>query len=115
MMRQIKLYLDEDVNPLLAKDLRQRGYDALATSEAGNIGLSDRAQFEFARVQGRAMLTHNRDDFLEIAREFAISQTAHFGILYAPQVPYSQLLQRVLHSLAGATEDVIRNTFLWIP
>ena len=44
-MRQIKLYLDEDVNPLLAKDLRQRGYDALATAEAGNIGLNDCVQF----------------------------------------------------------------------
>jgi predicted nuclease of predicted toxin-antitoxin system len=67
-MRQIKLYLDEDVNPLLAKDLRQRGYDALATSEAGNVGLSERDQFEFARGQGRAFPTHNRDDFLQIAR-----------------------------------------------
>ena len=114
-MRQIKLYLDEDVNPLLAKDLRQRGYDALATSEAGNVGLSDRHQFDFARGQGRAFLTHNRDDFLQIAREYAINQTAHYGILYVPQVPYSQLLQRVLHSLAGATEDVIRDTFIWIP
>ena len=114
-MRQIKLYLDEDVNPLLAKDLRQRGYDALATSEAGNVGLSDREQFDFARGQGRAFLTHNRDDFLQIAREYAINQTAHYGILYVPQAPYSQLLQRVLHSLAGATEDVIRDTFIWIP
>jgi hypothetical protein len=30
-MRQIKLYLDEDVNPLLARDLSQRGYDAVST------------------------------------------------------------------------------------
>jgi hypothetical protein len=33
-MRQIKLYLDEDVNPLLARDLSQRGYDAVSTSDA---------------------------------------------------------------------------------
>ncbi len=51
-MRQIKLYLDEDVNPLLANDLRQRGYDAIATSEVGNAGLGDRDQSEFARGQG---------------------------------------------------------------
>ena len=61
------------------------------------------------------MLTHNRDDFLRIAREYAVKQTAHYGILYVPQIPYSQLLQRVLHSLAGATDDVIRDTFIWIP
>jgi predicted nuclease of predicted toxin-antitoxin system len=114
-MRQIKLYLDEDVNPLLAKDLRQRGYDALATSEAGNVGLGDRDQFEFARGQSRAMLTHNRDDFLQIAREYAVSQTPHHGILYVPQVPYKQLLNRVLQCLAVATEDIARDTFIWIP
>lgn len=114
-MAQIKLYLDEDVNPLLAKDLRQRGYDALATSEGKTLGMSDRDQLDFARAQSRALLTHNRDDFLAIAKEYAIKQFPHAGILYVPQVPYSQLLHRVLHLLAAATDDLIRNTFIWIP
>jgi hypothetical protein len=41
-MSQVKIYLDEDVIPLLAHDLRQRGYDVVATGEAGNYALSDR-------------------------------------------------------------------------
>lgn len=114
-MRQIKLYLDEDVNPLLARDLNQRGYDAVSTSDEGNAGLSDRDQLDFARSQDRALLTHNRDDFLAIAREYAVKQRAHHGILYVPQVSYSQLLQRVLHFLAGATEEATRDIFIWIP
>jgi hypothetical protein len=43
-MDPIKLSLDEDVNPLLAWNWRQRGYDAVATSEAGNLNVSDRDQ-----------------------------------------------------------------------
>jgi predicted nuclease of predicted toxin-antitoxin system len=112
-MNQIKLYLDEDVNPRLAQDLRQRGYDALATGEVPNFKLSDRDQLDYARGQGRTLLTHNRDDFLEIAKECAIRQIAHPGILYIPQVSYGQLLHRVLNFLAVATEEQIRDVFIW--
>ena len=34
----IRLYLDEDVNPSRAEDLRQRGHNALATSKARQLG-----------------------------------------------------------------------------
>jgi predicted nuclease of predicted toxin-antitoxin system len=113
-MSQVKLYLDEDVNPRLAQDLRQRGYDALATGEVSNFKLSDRDQLDYARGQGRTLLTHNRDDFLEIAKECAINQISHHGILYIPQVSYRQLLHRVLNLLAMATEEQIRDVFIWI-
>jgi len=113
-MSPIKLYLDEDVNPRLAQDLRHRGYDALATGEVSNYRLSDRDQLEYARGQGRTLLTHNRDDFLEIARECATRQITHPGILYIPQVPYRQLLHRVLSFLTVVTEEQTRDVFIWV-
>ncbi len=108
-------YLDEDVNPLLAHDLRQRGYDALSTGEALRLGSSDRDQLDFARGEGRALLTHNRDDFLAIAREYAIKQIDHSGILYVPQVPYRALIHRALSFLAVVDTSQIRNVFVWVP
>ena len=45
---EIRLYLDEDVSSSLADALRKRGYDAISTIEAGNIGLSDEQQLAFA-------------------------------------------------------------------
>jgi len=36
-MDRIALYLDEDVDPHLAQDLRQWGYDALAVNEAHHL------------------------------------------------------------------------------
>ena len=114
-MSEIKLYLDEDINPQLARDLRNRGYDAVSTNEAKNLGLSDQEQLDYARAHGRALLTHNRNDFLEIASAFATKGTTHYGILYVPQVAYGLLLQRILQFLARTSETVARDVFLWIP
>ena len=114
-MSKIKVQLDEDMNPLLARDLRDRGYEATSAGEANNLGLSDHDQLEYARAHGRAFLTHNRDDFLEIATEYAINQITYPGILYVPQVPYAQLLQRTLRFLSEASEEMARDVFTWIP
>jgi len=39
----VKLYLDEDVDPLLARVLRDRGFDCVSTRDAKNLGSSDEA------------------------------------------------------------------------
>jgi predicted nuclease of predicted toxin-antitoxin system len=114
-MSKIKVQLDEDVNPLLARDLRDRGYDVISATEASNLGFSDRDQLDDARSQGRAFLTHNRDDFLEIAADYAVNQITYPGILYLPQVPYAHLLHRTLSFLSEATEETARDVFTWIP
>ena len=44
----IKLYLDEDMDVALATALRQRGFDALTTQEAGNTHRPDEQQLAFA-------------------------------------------------------------------
>ena len=111
----LKLFLDEDVNPLLAQDLRRRGYDVITPSEIDRLGRSDREQLEYAREQGRVILTHNRDDFLELAKEYATRQITYTGILYVPQMPYGQLLKRVLIFLANFTETQTQNSFIWLP
>ena len=114
-MDKIKLYLDEDVIPLLARDLRDRGYEAVSAGEANNLGFSDRDQMDYACAHGRALLTHNRNDFLEIATEYATNQITYPGILYVPQVPYAQLLHRMLRFLSEASEETARDLFTWIP
>jgi hypothetical protein len=84
---EIKLYLDEDVNPQLARDLRNRGYDAVSTIEVNNLGLSDREQLEYARLYERALLTHNRDDFLEIASAYATRKPTITGYSSSHRLP----------------------------
>lgn len=40
-MSLIRIYLDEDVRPLLATVLRERGYDAVSAVEHGRLSIPD--------------------------------------------------------------------------
>ena len=50
------MLLDEDVRPLLAEILRQRGYDAVHILDLERTGKTDAEQLEFAASQHRAIL-----------------------------------------------------------
>jgi Domain of unknown function (DUF5615) len=71
----------------LCDDKTKRGYNALATHEARQLGRGDREQRDYARQEQRAILTHNRDDFLALAKEYALHGIPHAGVLYVPQAP----------------------------
>lgn len=48
----IELYLDENVNILVAKILRARGFKVLTVDEASQKGLSDSEQLKYAVENG---------------------------------------------------------------
>lgn len=77
-MEQIKFYLDEHVPRALAEGLRRRGVDVLTVQEAGNSGLSDHEQLNFALEEGRVVVTMD-SDFLRLA----VQSLPHAGIAYA--------------------------------
>ncbi|MGC8642705.1 MAG: DUF5615 family PIN-like protein [Isosphaeraceae bacterium] len=62
-----RLYLDEDVDVLLAPLLRARGFDVATAGEAGLLGKSDHDHLEFATRENRILITHNRVDFERLA------------------------------------------------
>jgi hypothetical protein len=80
----VKVYLGEDLSPHIALLLRQRGMDATSAHEVGNTQLGDRAQLEHATREGRAIVTRNVVDFLELARDAVASNTGHAGIIPVP-------------------------------
>jgi len=110
----IKLYLDEDVDPLLAKVLRNRGYDVVTTQEANMLSSSDDAQFKFAVSQGRAFFTHNVKHFPKIARDYAASGKSHFGIIVSDQLPFKELLKRMLRLLSQHSATTIQHQLIWL-
>ena len=64
----IEVYLDEDVDVLVADLLRVRGFVAITTRESGNLHANDADQLAFAVAQQKTLLTHNRADFEGLAR-----------------------------------------------
>ncbi len=113
-MAQISLLLDEDVRPLLAEILRQRGYDAVHVLDLERTGKTDAEQLEFAVSQQRSILTHNIRDFLGLDRHYRTSGREHFGILLADQVTLRDLLRRTLRFLGQHSTDDLKNNVFWL-
>lgn len=78
------LYLDEDLSPAIAELLRQRRIDAIAALEAGNVQLDDPGQLAYATREGRAIITANVVDFIQLAREAVATNFEHAGIILVP-------------------------------
>ena len=114
MAQKIKLYLDEDVDPLLAKVIRDRGYDVLSTHEAKMHNSDDYKQLDFATSQGRAILTHNIRDFHRIAKDYAKINKIHAGIILSSQLPFKELLKRILSLLSKHNAEDILNHVVWL-
>jgi len=79
----LRLYLDEDVDVLLANLLTAHGYDCLTTAAAGRLGSTDEEQLQFAAQDSRILITHNRTDFENLARIWWAAQQDHAGIVLA--------------------------------
>ena len=64
------LYADEGFPKVVTELLRQFGHDVLTVQEAGqdNQRIPDDQVLAFATIQGRAVLTVNRDDFIRLYR-----------------------------------------------
>ncbi len=113
----IRLYLDEDVTDTLVPALRQRGYGAQTTAEAGNLGASDEDQLAYAADQGMAILTYNIDDFVRLAREWHFAGREHAGILVSQQFSrreFGGLLRRLLRFLNSLTAAEIHNQIVFL-
>jgi hypothetical protein len=92
----IELYLDEDVDILIANLIRARGFSVLTTREAGNLRVDDEAQLADAISYGRPIVTHNRVDFERLHNAYVLSGQHHHGIIVATRRPPHELAQRLL-------------------
>jgi predicted nuclease of predicted toxin-antitoxin system len=110
----ITLFLDEDVSVLIAKLVRSRAFSALTTQEAGQIGRSDSAQLEFATKKQMAILTHNRNDFEELARQYTVDGRHHCGILVAVRRSPYEITRRLLALMDRVTAEEMDDQLLYI-
>lgn len=109
----IELYLDEDVDTLLATLARARGFAAETTVEAGNLGAGDEQQLVHAAERGLTLLTHNRAHFEQLARLWLASGRAHAGILVAVRRPVHDMARRLFSLLNTVTADEMENQLLY--
>ena len=98
----MKVYLDEDLSPLIAQLLRRHGIDATGAQEVGNAQMDDRAQLGYATREGRAIVTANVVDFIELARDAVATNTEHAGIILVPSSFRGDELQPIADAIFEA-------------
>lgn len=108
---KIKIYLDEDVRPLLAKVLRERGYDIVSCVEKKSFGLTDEEQLNTAIKYKRAILTHNIKDFIKLHKKY---KDSHFGIILINQIPFSMLLKYLSKFLISTRKKDAKGKLIWL-
>ena len=110
----IRLFLDEDVDVLLAELLRSRGFYAETTQDAQRKGATDRSQIEYCTRQNLTLFTHNRVDFENLATELFERGIAHPGLIIAHRKPVHAMLPRLLDILNDVSSDEISNQIRYI-
>jgi predicted nuclease of predicted toxin-antitoxin system len=106
---RIALYLDEDVAVQLARALQQRGIDVRTTQNAGMAQSSDEQQVAFAAEQRRAILTHNKRDFILIHQKYLEQGDKHSGIIVADQDKLGSLVRRVSKLWFSVSAEKMKN------
>ena len=93
-----RVYVDEDVDILVATLLLARGLEATTAREQGMLGKSDPEQLDLAASVGHCILTHNRLDFEQLHSNYLKNHKSHAGILIAKRRNPYEIAERVAYS-----------------
>lgn len=110
----IELYLDEDVDVNVAMLVRRRGFAATTAHEVGMLHTEDVDQLAYAAKHEKAILTHNRNDFLALAKQYNIDHKEHWGIIIARRRIPHEIVRRLILVLNSVTADEFQNQVRYI-
>jgi predicted nuclease of predicted toxin-antitoxin system len=114
----IAIYLDEDITGMLAPALRERGFDAQSTAEAGMLNATDEAQLTYASSRGMALLTGNTAHLARLAKLYSETGQSHAGIILSSEQygrrNFGELLRLVLRLLNSLTADEMRDCLVYL-
>lgn len=106
MTRRRRVALDEMFSPVIAAELRSRGFDVLAVADDPQLrSMSDLELYEWATDQDRRIVTENVKDFRPLARQ----ETAGPGLLFTSTRTFRRS-RRSVGLLIGALDAWLRRS-----
>ena len=81
----MRYLIDEDLSTDIARIARRYGLDVISVHETDREGWPDDQQLVQAAIDGRCIVTANRNHFEEWTDEFFRSGRPHAGVLIVPE------------------------------
>jgi hypothetical protein len=113
-MKTIRFFTDEDVYGAIAPALRDAGFDALSTPEAGRLGESDESQLIWAVSRGYLFVTFNVGHFANLHADWIRRHQHHAGIVVSQQRPLGDMLRRLLHLAESVDADEMADRLVFV-
>ena len=113
----IRLLLDHHLDPRLAIDLRQYGYDVTYPRELGTGAASDEEHLIWAAERGRAIFTFDVRDFRLLGEQWRDQGRDHAGIILSiapPRISYGEVLRGLLTFLNAVSAEEMVNQVRWL-
>jgi hypothetical protein len=100
----VKLLLNEMWAAAIARQLRERGVDAIAATEAPDRyrGVPDHEVFARARADGRVIVTDNVPDFAALVADAASRGEMHPGVVFAVRPAFDRGHPRITGRMVRA-------------
>lgn len=100
----MKLLLNEMWSAAIARQLRERGVDAVAATETGARyrGIPDHEVFARARADGRVIVTDNVPDFAALLADASSRGDEHPGVVFAVRPAFDRGHPRVTGRMVRA-------------
>ena len=107
--------IDEDLAIDVAIIGRRFGLNVVAVQEVGRRGWTDEEQLIQAAIDGRCIVTANRDDFADLSTQFMADGRPHAGVLVVPETLRRQGAARMAQALVAfdRTRGAFPNQYLW--
>jgi len=109
-----KVFLDEDVDLIVADIIRSHGFYAIATQEVDRKRSPDDDQLIYAAENDYVILTHNRGDFERLALKYFDENRSHAGIVISVQRPPKDVARSMVRVLSLYTAESIKNQIVYI-
>ncbi|MEQ1604988.1 MAG: DUF5615 family PIN-like protein [Pyrinomonadaceae bacterium] len=109
-----KVYLDEDVNTVVAAMLSAENIVAQTVSGLGRKSLPDDQQLEFAVANESLIVTHNRVDFEQLAVEYFNESKIHHGIIIATFKSPRAIADELIEILNRYSSEEFINQIIYI-
>lgn len=115
----MRFYFDEDVTPQVAVMAHARGLDVVSCHARNDRRLPDDEILRLAALDGRCVVTRNRDHFIRWTVRFFEHEWPHAGVLIVPYSLPNSAPARIARALAeyvrAYQQGLASYTLDWLP